>query len=90
LVLWSLWSRNREGHGEGVYPHQTALSIYDLSDLMPGKLHMTVPLKFRRSANIPSIVVLQFDDLRASEVEARECYRLTCPIRTIVDVNSQT
>jgi hypothetical protein len=56
---------------------------------MPPKLHMTVPLKFRRSANIPSIVVLHFDDLPANEVEEREGYRLTRPIRTIVDVSNQ-
>jgi predicted transcriptional regulator of viral defense system len=89
LVLWSLWSRNREDHVQGVYSHQTALSIYDLSDLMPAKLHMTVPLKFRRSADIPSIVVLHYDDLPAYEVEEREGYRLTRPIRTIVDVSNQ-
>src|SRR5438445_11168083 len=39
LMLWSLWSRNRQGIIEGVYSHQTALSLYDLSDLMPAKLH---------------------------------------------------
>jgi predicted transcriptional regulator of viral defense system len=88
LVLWSLWSRNCEGHVQGVYSHQTALSIYDLSDLMPAKLHMTVPLKFRRSASIPSIVVLHFDDIPANEVEERDGYRLTRPIRTIVDVST--
>ena len=55
---------------------------------MPAKLHMTVSLKFRRSASIPSIVVLHFDDLPANEVEEREGYRLTRPIRTIVDVSN--
>src|SRR5450755_3219976 len=33
LVLWSLWSRNRKGETEGVYSHQTALSLHELSDL---------------------------------------------------------
>jgi hypothetical protein len=33
--------------------------------------------------------MLHFDDLPASEVEEREGYRLTCPIRTIVDVSNQ-
>jgi hypothetical protein len=47
------------------------------------------PPKFRRSANIPSIVVLHFDDLPANEVEEREGCRLTRPIRTIVDVSNQ-
>ena len=41
------------------------------------------------AANIPSIVVLHFDDLPASDVEDREGYRLTRPIRTIVDVSNQ-
>ena len=43
LVLWALWSRNRNEEVEGVYSHQTALSLYDLSDLNPSKLHMTAP-----------------------------------------------
>lgn len=86
LILWSLWSRNRTDVAQGVYSHQTALSIYDLSDLMPSKLHMTVPRHFRRSAEIPSILVLHYGDLSCDEVEEREGYRLTRPIRAIVDV----
>jgi len=27
LILWSLWSRNRDDQAQGVYSHQTALSI---------------------------------------------------------------
>lgn len=86
LILWSLWSRNRTDNAQGVYSHQTALSIYDLSDLMPTKLHMTVPSHFRRSADIPSILVLHYGDLSGDEIEEREGYRVTRPIRAIVDV----
>jgi len=89
LILWSLWSRSREDQAQGVYSHQTALSIYDFSDLMPAKLHMTVPRKFRRSADIPSILVLHHGDLPAEEVEEREGYRVTCPIRAIMDVSPE-
>src|SRR5437879_733252 len=39
LVLWALWSRNRNEEVERVYSHHTALSLYDLSDLNPSKLH---------------------------------------------------
>ncbi len=53
LILWSLWSRNRDDEIQGTYSHQTALSIYDLS---------------------------------ADKIEQREAYRVTRPIRTIVDV----
>ena len=88
LILWSLWSRNRDGdEPQGVYSHQTALSLYDLSDLMPSKLHMTVPTKFRRMAETPSILALHYDDLPRNEIEEREGYRVTRPIRAIVDVS---
>ena len=40
-AVWSLWSCNREDKPQGVYSHETALSIYDLSDLDPPKPHMT-------------------------------------------------
>ena len=63
LVLWSLWSRNRKEEVDGVYSHQTALSLHELSDLNPAKLHMTVPTNFRRNSDIPGIVVLHYRDL---------------------------
>src|ERR1035438_4899961 len=53
LALWALWSRNRNEVIEGVYSHQTALTIYELSDLNPSKIHMTVPAHFRRNSEIP-------------------------------------
>jgi predicted transcriptional regulator of viral defense system len=89
LILWSLWSRNRDDQVQGVYSHQTALSIYDLSDIMPAKLHMTVPNGFRRSAEIPPILVLHYDDLSGDEIEERNGYRVTRPIRAIVDVRGK-
>lgn len=55
LVKWALWSRNRNEAPEGVYSHQTALSLYELSDLNPAKLHMTVPAHFRRNSEIPGL-----------------------------------
>ena len=56
-VLWSLWLRNRQGVPQGVYSHQTALALFDLSDLMPRRLHMTVPPGFRRNSPIPKILI---------------------------------
>jgi hypothetical protein len=86
LVLWSLWSRNRNEEIEGAYSHQTALSLHELSDLNPAKLHMTVPTHFRRNSDIPGIVVLHYDDLPASEIQAGPGYRYTRPLRTILDL----
>ena len=86
LVLWSLWSRNRKEEIDGVYSHQTALSLHELSDLNPAKLHMTVPTNFRRNSDIPGIVVLYYGDLLKSEIQTGPGYKYTRPLRTILDL----
>ena len=86
LVLWALWSRNRNEEVEGVYSHQTALSLYDLSDLNPAKLHMTVPAHFRRNSEIPAILVLHYANLPETDVKTGPGFRFTRPLRTILDL----
>jgi len=86
LVLWALWSRNRNEEVEGVYSHQTALSLCDLSDVNPAKLHMTVPTDFRRNSVIPGILVLHYADLPESDVQAAQGFKFTRPLRTILDL----
>jgi hypothetical protein len=53
---------------------------------MPAKLHMTVPKKFRRGAEIPVILVLHHANLEPADVEEREGFRVTRPMRTILDL----
>ena len=55
LILWSLWSRDRKGQTQGIYSHQTALRIHELTDLNPPKLHMTVPPCFSQECPYPQI-----------------------------------
>src|SRR5713226_8488624 len=86
LVLWALWSRNRNEEVEGVYSHQTALTLYELSDLNPAKLHMTVPTHFRRNSDIPGILVLHYGNLPESDVQKAQGFKLTRPLRTILDM----
>ena len=86
LVLWSLWSRNRNEEVEGVYSHETALSLHELSDLNPAKLHMTVPTGFRRNSEIPGVLILHYADLPESDVQTEQGFRVTRPLRTILDL----
>lgn len=88
LVIYSLWSRNRVGDPEGVYSHQTALSIHELSDVNPVKLHMTVPISFRRSAKMPNILVLHHARIEEKDVEQRQGFAVTGPLRAIFDLVS--
>jgi len=86
LSFGALWSRNRNEEVEGVYSHHTALSLYDLSDLNPAKLHMTVPTDFRRNSDIPGILVLHYADLPDSDVQTAQGFKFTRPLRTILDL----
>jgi predicted transcriptional regulator of viral defense system len=84
LVLWHFWSQNRAGEPQGVYSHQTALSIYEISDVMPANLHLTVPPTFRRNAAIPKVLVLHRAALKASDIETLRGFRVTRPLPTIL------
>lgn len=86
LVLWYLWSRNQKDIPQGVWSHETALDIHELSDIMSSKMHMTVPLNFRRRIEIPKILFLHHENLKESDVEIRQGYKVTTPIKTIIDV----
>jgi predicted transcriptional regulator of viral defense system len=86
LILWWLWSRNRQEQPQGIYSHQTALSLHELTDVMPSRLHMTVPKTFRRSASIPESIVLRMADLPPSDIEQIDGVHVTKALRTLIDV----
>ena len=86
LVLWSLWSQNKQGESQGVWSHETALDIYELSDVMPSKMHMTVPVNFRRRIEIPKVLCLHYANLEIPDVETRQVYKVTTPLRTLIDI----
>jgi len=77
LVRWTLWSR-----GLGVVSYDTAISIHDLADVNPRRVHLTVPPGFRSTAKG---VVLHHEALADGDVSDREGYRITTPFRTAID-----
>lgn len=89
LVIYSLWSSDRKGNAQAVWSHETAMDIHDLSDVMPAKMHMTVPRDFRKGTSIPKVLQLHYAKLDSSDVERRQGYRVTTPIRTMVDVTGE-
>jgi predicted transcriptional regulator of viral defense system len=86
LMVWQLWSRNRQDAPQGVFSHATALTLHDLSDVMPAKLDMTVPPGFRRMAAIPDVLRLRHARLSERDVQTIDGVRVTAPIRTLIDV----
>ena len=52
----------------------------------PAKLHMTVPATFRRTAKTPKILVLHRASLDEKDVEQRQGFAVTRPLRSIVNL----
>lgn len=63
--------------------HESALAVYDLSDVIPGETHITVP----RTASRRRIGIrLHTNQLRRADIVKREGLPLTSVSRTIADV----
>lgn len=84
LVKLSLWSRSKAGEPQAVVSHDTALSFYSLSDIMPVDFHLSVPKRFRKEA--PQGVVLHKADLLEDDWAEQSGFRVTTPLRTLLDV----
>jgi hypothetical protein len=88
LIHYSLWSRDRNDKPQGVYTHQTALAIHDLSDLLPSQLHMTVPRTFRKRKRVPVGLLLRYADLDPRAIHLHKGYAVTAPMPTILDLQA--
>lgn len=79
-VVW-LWSEQ-----EGVFSHQTALALHNLSDVLPARVHLTVPEAWReRRLTVPEGVSLHYSDAAASETRWFGPVPATAPKRTLED-----
>lgn len=83
LIRWSFWSRNRKGEFQATVSHNAALAIHELGDVMPGKIHLTVPPGFRKRAL--GGCILHRAALAPHEIERRGGFCVTTPLRTLMD-----
>lgn len=80
VVLW-LWSEH-----SGVFSHETALALHDLSDVLPGRVHMTLPASWRRRRlRVPAGLVLHFADIAGADRASFSAVPVTAPLRTLED-----
>ena len=56
----------------GVLSHATALDLWDVSDVNPAKIHVTVPREHRPQRQVPKAYVIHREDLDEAEVTAIE------------------
>jgi predicted transcriptional regulator of viral defense system len=57
---------------KGVLSHATALDLWDVSDINPTKIDITVPRAHRPQRALPSAYVIHREDLAPGEIEAIE------------------
>lgn len=80
MVLW-LWSEQ-----QGVFSHETALTLHQLSDALPTIYHLTLPASWRRRRlRVPASVRLYFADIRQEERAWSGGVPVTTPLRTLLD-----
>jgi hypothetical protein len=84
LVRWALWSRNRAGETQATVSHDTAADLYGWGDLMPARIHLTVPPGFRKPAR--EGLVLHVARLAPEEIAPRGGFQVTTPLRTVLDL----
>ncbi len=80
VVIW-LWSDRA-----GLFSHETALALHDLSDALPAKIHMTVPATWkRRRLQVPASVMLHYAEVESQDRGWVGSVPVTNPRRTLLD-----
>ncbi len=85
LIVWYLWSSDRSGKPEGVFSHDTALELHQLSTWTSKRFHMTVPKDFKRQV-MPKPLRLHKAELKPSEITKVGKVEVTTVIRTLLDL----
>ena len=78
LARWVLWSG-----GVAVVSQETALHVYGIGEFESARVHLTVPAGFARRDRA---VVLHVADLPAEDVQEGAGFRMTTPLRSLIDV----
>jgi len=80
VMLW-LWAGR-----VGVFSHETALALHDLSDALPSRVDMTVPQSWRRRRlRVPDGLELHFADLGGTDRASFSAVPVTTPASTLRD-----
>jgi predicted transcriptional regulator of viral defense system len=85
LVVVDLLDEREEplAGGVGVVSHETALQVHGIGEFESARVHLTVPVGFGRRDRA---VVLHVGDLPAEDVQQGVGFRVTTPVRSLIDV----
>jgi predicted transcriptional regulator of viral defense system len=80
--LVELWMWSEEA---GVFSHETALALHELSDALPSRVHMTVPSSWSRRSAVPRLLVLHYANVPADDRAWVGSVPVTTVARTLRD-----
>ncbi|HEX6152151.1 MAG TPA: type IV toxin-antitoxin system AbiEi family antitoxin domain-containing protein [Solirubrobacterales bacterium] len=80
LAQATMWADRR-----GVLSHDTALDLYELCDVNPARIHLTIPTSYRLQKAVPRLYSLHKRDLVKEEKTLYEGIPIVTPRRAILD-----
>ncbi|MBL6991352.1 MAG: type IV toxin-antitoxin system AbiEi family antitoxin domain-containing protein [Bacteriovoracaceae bacterium] len=87
LMTIYLWSRDKSESPQACFSHNTALELYNLSDINPFDIHISVPKKFRNKVHdyFGSLMLHKrvIEDIETQELDG---LKVTTPLQTLIDV----
>jgi len=70
---------------QGVLSHESVLALYEVSDVSPAAVHITVPRTFRTHRAVPRRIVLHRAELKSADLDVFEGIPVTTIERAIHD-----
>lgn len=71
--------------GAGVLSHETALDLYELCDIDPARIHVTVPHRYRTHRTVPALYRLHPRNLASDQARRLRGLPIVTPLRAILD-----
>jgi len=80
----SLWPAGTRG----IISHESALALYEISDVNPPVIHITLPGVFRVRRSVPDHLVVHHADLKDEEIDRVDAVPVTTVERAIRDCSA--
>ncbi len=87
LMAIYLWSRDKSETPQAFFSHETALEIYNLSDINPVDIHVSVSKNFRKkpSGSLGNLVIHK-RMIEDTELQVIDGIKATTPLQTLIDI----
>jgi len=85
-----LWAQASNGPERIALSHETALLLYEISDVNPPRVNLTVPVSARMRRAHPKWIEIHRADLAAEDIQLHEGMPITTVERSILDVLAAT